>query len=74
MWSPGFKVLLLKLGQLVRRLKGAWFQVISYQLISWFQSLPFKFNLRRYALERNRHVAIAPLPPIPGGALQVESR
>jgi hypothetical protein len=22
--------------------------VISYQVISWFQSLPFKFNMHRY--------------------------
>ena len=27
------------------------FQVISYQTISWFQSLPFKFNLRHYIEE-----------------------
>jgi hypothetical protein len=30
------------------QLESAWFQVISCQVISWFQSLPFKFNLHRY--------------------------
>jgi hypothetical protein len=34
--------------QLTHSLESAWFLVISYQLISWFQSLPFKFNLHRY--------------------------
>jgi hypothetical protein len=28
--------------------ESAWFQAISYQVISWFQSLPFKCNLQRY--------------------------
>jgi hypothetical protein len=32
-------------------LKGAWFQVISYQVISWFQVLLFKCNLRRCIAE-----------------------
>jgi hypothetical protein len=41
---------LCTLNELDPQLESAWFQVISYQVISWFQSLPFKFNLHRYAV------------------------
>jgi uncharacterized membrane protein YgcG len=34
--------------QLTHELESAWFPVISYQVISWFQSLPFELNLHRY--------------------------
>jgi hypothetical protein len=34
--------------QLTRGLKAPGFQVISYQVKSWFQILPFKLNLHRY--------------------------
>jgi hypothetical protein len=33
-------------------LESAWFQVISYQVISWFQNVPFKLNLHRYSAAR----------------------
>jgi hypothetical protein len=28
-------------------LKGAWFQTLTLEHQSWFQNMPFKFNLRR---------------------------
>jgi hypothetical protein len=31
--------------QLTHSLKGAWFQVISHQVISWFQNVPFQMQL-----------------------------
>jgi hypothetical protein len=34
--------------QLTHSLKAPGSKVISYQVISWFQSLPFKCNLHRY--------------------------
>jgi hypothetical protein len=34
------------------QLKGGWFQPLTLEHQSWFQNVPFKFNLRRYTLER----------------------
>jgi hypothetical protein len=36
------------------QLKGAWFQTLTLEYQSWFQNVPFKFNLRRYTSRRRR--------------------
>jgi hypothetical protein len=48
---------------LTHKLESAWFQVISYQVISWFQNLPFKCNVHRYIVVRAEKLPyVAPTP------------
>jgi hypothetical protein len=60
-------------------LESAWFRVISYQAISWFQNVPFKCKLQRYNADANSADAQkwidewkgdGPAPSV-GGAVQV---
>jgi hypothetical protein len=32
------------------QLESDWFQTLIFEQQSWFQNLPFKFNLRRYTM------------------------